>query len=224
MASESRYDRYDRFDLIIFDCDGVLVDSERLALQVDVEIYARLGWPLTEREIADRYVGRSWDFMLAELEAHLGHAPDPEILAEWSRRHRQLFEDELEPIDGIAEALDAIPVPACVASSSGHSRLKRTLTKVGLYERFEGRIFSAEEVEHGKPAPDLFLHAARTLDAAPERCAVVEDSEYGVLAGRAAGMTVYAYTGGDLIPADRLVGERTILFDDMRKLPSLLQE
>ncbi|GAB3407527.1 HAD family hydrolase [Flindersiella endophytica] len=217
MASDSR-----AYDLIIFDCDGVLVDSERLALKVDVEIYAKLGWPLSEREIGDRYIGRTWDFMLAELEAQLGHAPDPAVLEEWSRRHREVFETELEPVDGIAEALDGITTPACVASSSGHSRLRRTLTKVGLYERFAGRIFSAEDVAHGKPAPDLFLYAAEQLGVEPERCAVVEDSEYGVLAGRSAGMTVYAYTGGDLIPAERLVGERTTLFDDMRKLPGLL--
>lgn len=210
------------YDLIIFDCDGVLVDSERLSVRVDAEIYAELGWPLSEREIADRYVGRTHELMIAELTEHLGHRPSDEVLQRWTQRGREVFDAELEAVDGIVEALYQIELPNCVASSSSHSRLRYTLSKVGLYERFVGRIFSASEVRHGKPAPDLFLHAAEQMNVAPERCAVVEDSEFGVQAARAAGMTVYGYIGGDLIPAERLTGERTTLFDDMRKLPELL--
>lgn len=215
------------FELVIFDCDGVLVDSERLSIRVEAEIYAELGWPLTERELADRYVGRSLDDQLAELEEHLGHPPSPEVMERWMRRHREVLAAELQPVDGIVEALDAITLPTCVASSTGHSGLRRSLGRTGLYDRFEGRIFSASEVANGKPAPDLFLHALKQMSTElgpiePAACAVVEDSEYGVQAGRAAGMTVYAYTGGGLIPSERLVGERTTLFDDMRKLPALL--
>jgi beta-phosphoglucomutase-like phosphatase (HAD superfamily) len=108
-----------------------------------------------------------------------------------------------------------------VASSSSHERLRFTLGLTGLLERFDGRIFSAEDVRNGKPAPDLFLHAAASLGADPARCAVVEDSRYGVEAARAAGMRAFGYAGG-LTPADRLAGPDTVVFDDMCELPGLL--
>ncbi len=106
---------------------------------------------------------------------------------------RDAFNAELEAIDGVVEALDAIELSACVASSSSHERLRHTLGLTGLFDRFRGRIFSAEDVEHGKPAPDLFLHAAAALGADPTRCAVVEDSPFGLEAARAAGMRAFAY-------------------------------
>jgi HAD superfamily hydrolase (TIGR01509 family) len=130
---------------------------------------------------------------------------------------------ELQPVDGILEALDAISTPSCVASSSTHEHLRFGLGLTGLLERFDGRIFSATDVEHGKPAPDLFLLAAGTLGVAPDRCAVIEDSRYGVEAARAAGMGAFGYAGG-LTPADRLAGPATTVFHDMRELPALLRE
>ncbi|MFD0033539.1 HAD-IA family hydrolase [Streptomyces sp. NPDC127172] len=122
---------------------------------------------------------------------------------------------------GVVEALDQIQLPTCVASSSTHSGLRHTPGLTGLYARFEGRIYSAAEVTHGKPAPDLFLHAARHMGFDPEVCAVVEDSRYGVQAARAAGMRVFGYCGG-LTPAQWRNGPDTVVFDDMRKLPALL--
>jgi HAD superfamily hydrolase (TIGR01509 family) len=124
-------------------------------------------------------------------------------------------------VDGIVEALDRIATPTCVASGGSHGKLRHTLGLTGLHDRFAGRVFSASEVAEGKPAPDLFLHAAARLGADPAACAVVEDSRYGVEAARAAGMRAFGYTGG-LTPPDRLAGPGTVLFDDMRRLPDLL--
>jgi HAD superfamily hydrolase (TIGR01509 family) len=208
-------------DLVIFDCDGVLLDSERLAVRVERRLLAELGWEITEAEIVERFVGRSDAAMRAEVEAHLGR-PLP---SDWDARaraaYRAVFEAELEPVDGIRDALELIRLPTCVASSSDHDKLEHSLRLVGLYERFRGRIFSATEVAHGKPAPDLFLHAARTLGTPPERCVVIEDSRYGVQAARAAGMRSLGYAGG-LTPAAALAGPGTVVFHDMRALPELI--
>lgn len=208
-------------ELVIFDCDGVLVDSEKIAVTIDRRMLADLGWQLSQDEIVERFVGRSFADMAADISAHLGH-PLPDG---WDTRYRQLyreaFEAELTPVDGITEALDALALPVCVASSTSHRGLQHTLGLTGLHERFAGRIFSAEDVTRGKPAPDLFLHAAHSLGVEPSRCAVVEDSPYGVAAARAAGMRAYGYCGG-LTPAHRLEGPGTTVFDDMRKLPALL--
>jgi HAD superfamily hydrolase (TIGR01509 family) len=210
------------FDLVIFDCDGVLVDSERIAVRVDAIVLGRLGWELTEAEIIERFMGRSEAHMVAEIEAHLGRPLTADWDADFVPLYRSALEAELEPVDGVVEALDAIATPTCVASSSTHERLRFTLGLTGLLERFDGRIFSATDVTNGKPAPDLFLHAAASLGVEPGRCAVVEDSRYGVEAARAAGMRAFGYAGG-LTPADRLAGPSTVVFDDMRELPALLR-
>lgn len=210
-------------DLVILDCDGVLVDSEILSVRLDVELLARLGWPLSEAEVIERFVGRTEAAMRAEVEAHLGRDIGPEWEA-FGDEYIRLFAAELEPVDGIVEALDAIEaagLPTCVASSGGHAKIRRNLATTGLLARFDGRIFSGDDVEHGKPAPDLFLHAAAAMGADPAGCAVVEDSRHGVAAARAAGMRVFAY-GGGVTPRAALEGPDTTVFDDMRALPSLL--
>jgi HAD superfamily hydrolase (TIGR01509 family) len=209
------------FDLVIFDCDGVLIDSERIAVRIDAVVLARLGWELTEAEIVERFVGRSEAYMVSEIERAIGRPLDVGWDDEFVPLYREALEAELEPVDGIVEALDAISAPTCVASSSSHERLRFTLGLTGLLDHFDGRIFSATDVANGKPAPDLFLHAAATLGADPARCAVVEDSVYGVEAARAAGMRAFGYAGG-LTPGERLAGPRTTVFGDMRELPGLL--
>lgn len=212
-----------RFDLVIFDCDGVLVDSERLSIRLDVEFLGQLGWSIGETEVIERWVGRTEAAMKAEIEAHLGR----DITTEWdafSERYLAAFAAELEPVEGVAAAVDAIQAAGyatCVASSGGHEKIRRNLAKTGLLDRFGDRLFSGDDVEHGKPAPDLFLHAAEAMGAAPARVAVVEDSRHGVTAARAAGMWAFAYAGG-VTPARALAGERTTVFDAMRSLPALL--
>jgi HAD superfamily hydrolase (TIGR01509 family) len=212
----------DALQLVIFDCDGVLVDSERLAVRVEAAMLAELGWPLSEAEVIGRFMGRSQAFMAEAILAQLGDRLPDGWQDRLDRRYRAAFDAELTRVDGVDEALDRIAVPTCVASSGGHEMLRHTLELTGLYRRFEGRIFSASEVAEGKPAPDLFLHAAARLGAEPAACAVVEDSRYGVQAARAAGMRAFGYTGGGLTPPERLAGPATVLFDDMRRLPELL--
>ena len=212
-----------RFDLVVFDCDGVLVESERLSIRLDVELLEQLGWPLSEDEVVERWVGRTEAVMRAEIEDHLGRDIEPEWTA-FSDRYVRAFAEELEAVDGVTEAVDAIQAAGyatCVASSGSLAKIRRNLAKTGLLDRFDDRLFSADDVEHGKPAPDLFLHAAEVMGVAPTRTAVVEDSAHGVAAGLAAEMTVFAYTGG-VTPAGRLTGPGVVAFDDMRALPGLL--
>jgi HAD superfamily hydrolase (TIGR01509 family) len=182
-------------------------------------LLTEIGMPMTPEQSVEAFMGRSWKTVEQHAQAAL-RRPLPEGF-----RQRYLdamfaaFETELRPVPGVVEALEAIDLPACVASSGSHEKMRFTLGHVGLYERFEGRIFSATEVEHGKPAPDLFLHAAATMGWEPADTAVVEDSPAGVQAALAAGMTVFGYAG--TTPASRLAGAR--VFSDMAELPGLLQ-
>ncbi|AZM50819.1 haloacid dehalogenase [Streptomyces sp. WAC 06738] len=212
-------------ELVIFDCDGVLVDSERIAAAAQVTVGAELGWPLTEADAVELFMGKSQESVGAMVVERLGPGTDET----WRTRYYEEFFaglDRLEAVPGVVDALDALAaagLPTCVASSGGHERMRHTLGRTGLWDRFAGRIYSATDVGgRGKPAPDLFLHAAREMGYAPRACAVVEDSRYGVQAARAAGMRAYGFTGG-LSPADWLAGPDTVLFDDMRKLPVLLE-
>jgi HAD superfamily hydrolase (TIGR01509 family) len=208
-------------ELVIFDCDGVLVDSEPISVRLDVQMLAELGLTMTTEEVIERFVGRSPEVIVEAVEAALGHPPPAGWLERNERELRSRFVAELEPVPGIVEALERISLPMCVASSSPPERLRFKLELTGLYDRFAGRIFSASEVANGKPAPDLFLHAARQMGVEPAGCVVVEDSRYGVQAARAAGMEALGYAGG-LTTAEVLAGPRTVVFDDMRSLPELL--
>ena len=211
------------YDLVVFDCDGVLVDSERLAVRIDVEVLGAMGWTLDEAEVIERFVGRSSEHMTRELSTYLGRALPDDWDTDFTHLYRTTFEAELEPVPGIVAALDRITLPTCVASSSSHENLRFTLGHTGLLPRFDGRIFSATEVQLGKPAPDLFLHAARRMGADPARCAVVEDSAPGVEAALAAGMDAYAYAGG-VTPEARLTRPGVTVFTDMADLPALLED
>ena len=210
-------------ELVIFDCDGVLVDSERLAVRVESRLITELGWALTEADVLERFVGRSDAHMKGEIEAALGRA-----VPEWDEQYRDrlyaAFHEELTAVAGVAGAIDAITdldLATCVASSGTHDKMALTLGLTGLHDRFDGRIFSTTEVANGKPAPDLFLHAAERMGADPERCVVVEDSRSGVEAARAAGMHAFGYAGG-LTPPDWLEGPATTVFTDMADLPGLV--
>ena len=206
-------------ELVIFDNDGVLVDSEPHAERVILALLSGLGWPLTAAESTERFLGRSIASIRGLAEAHLGRPLPPDFE---DRYHAGLFEAfrELTPIPGIVEALDGISVPTCVASSGSHERIRLALKTTGLLDRFDGRIFSAQDVRRGKPAPDLFLHAAHTLGVDPARCAVIEDSPAGVEAANAAGMLALGYAGAT--PPARLAHAAAV-FQSMTELPALLE-
>jgi HAD superfamily hydrolase (TIGR01509 family) len=208
-------------ELVIFDCDGVLVDSERLAVRVESRLLTALGWPLTEDEVLDRFVGRSDAYMLGEIERALGR-PVPEWTSRYEADLHAAFHAELVAVDGVADAIDALRTPTCVASSGTHDKMRLTLGLTGLHDRFAGRIYSATQVTDGKPAPDLFLLAARSMGVDPAGCVVVEDSRSGVEAARAAGMRSLGYAGG-LTPPDWLAGPDTTVFEDMAELPALVE-
>jgi HAD superfamily hydrolase (TIGR01509 family) len=213
-----------RPSLVIFDCDGVLVDTERLTVGVEARVLTELGWPHTAEEVVARWMGRSSAAQLADLEDRLGAASTRTFDERTTAELLETFERELTAVEGIVVLLDhleAAGVPTCVASSGTHERMRRTLGITGLYDRFAGRIYSATEVEHGKPAPDLFLHAAGRMGAEPSACVVVEDSVYGVRAGVAAGMTVYGFAGG-LTPADELASAGAVTFQAMADLVDVL--
>ncbi len=211
-------------DLIIFDCDGVLVDSEPIAIRVSADMTAELGWHLTDEQIVQLFVGRSEPENLAQIEAHIGRPVPADWSTRFASRIRAAHDLELTAVEGIIEALAAIAetgVPTCVASSGGPEKIRHSLSRFGMVDQFAGHIFSAAQVAHGKPAPDLFLFAARSMGADPARCVVVEDSRHGVTAARAAGMRALGYAGG-VTPAEWLEGPDTTVFTDMRKLPELI--
>ncbi|WP_041290652.1 HAD family hydrolase [Kribbella flavida] len=208
--------------LVIFDNDGVLVDSERLANTILAELLTEAGLPYTLDEAVRDFMGGSMVSMRRQAEARLGR-PLPADLED--RYHQRLFDGfaNLRAIEGVADVLDhldATGTPYCLASSGTHRRIHIALTTVGFRDRFEGRIFSSEDVAHGKPAPDLFLHAAGTLGFAPDDCVVVEDSPLGVAAANAAGMTVFGYAA--MTDPAKLAGADAV-FHQMTALPALIE-
>jgi HAD superfamily hydrolase (TIGR01509 family) len=214
------------FDLIIFDCDGVLVDSEVISCRVHADVLTRHGYPITAEQVHQRFLGRSARDATLEVERELGR-PLAETY-DLERRTILLAElaDSVEAIPHLYDALDAIEARMCVASSAAHEKIFTTLSRVGLYERFAPNIFSGSQVSHGKPAPDLFLFAARQMASLPARCIVIEDSIPGVTGALAAGMTVLGFYGGSHCrpghdEALRAAGA-AMTFDDMRQLPGLI--
>lgn len=205
---------------VIFDCDGVLVDTEPAANKVLAGLITELGVPTTTEDAMATYMGRSWASCMEILTEKLGTRPPADIRARYLSGVTQAWERELHPVPGIVEALDRIRLPDCVASSGEQQRIRHTLRLAGLLDRFEGRIFSATEVANGKPAPDLFLHAARRMGFDPAGTAVVEDTVPGVQAAVAAGMRVLAFAR--LVDAEELATAGGEVFDDMRQLPELL--
>lgn len=214
------------FDLIIFDCDGVLVDSERLIVKLEAQICQERGWALTEDDVIRKFVGLSDDAMRARLSELVGEELADDWDAEYTDRYRTALAEHVEAVPGVAAAIAAIEhagIATCVASSGSHQKMALTLGRTGLLGRFEGRIFSSTDpaVERGKPAPDLFLHAAARMGIEPHRCAVIEDSPFGLVAALAAGMTPFGFTGS-VMPAHRLALEGATIFESMADLPQLL--
>ena len=184
------------FDLVIFDCDGVLVDSEPLACRVLAAALVAAGFATTAEDCRDRFAGHALSSVVAAVEAEWGRSLPDDFLTELRRRDAEVFERELEAIPGVRRSVEGLGHRACVASSGGMLKIRHSLTVTGLIDLFEPHLFSAEQVDRGKPAPDLFLHAAAAMGADPARTLVIEDSPSGVAAGVAAGMTVLGFLGG----------------------------
>jgi HAD superfamily hydrolase (TIGR01509 family) len=214
-------------DLVIFDCDGVLVDSEVISCRAHAETLTRHGYPITPDQVLQRFLGRSMRQATLEVEAEMGRTLPEDFQAEVYAEVFRLFATSLEAIPHIGETLAQIALPACVASSGPPEKISASLNRVGLYDRFAPHIFSAVQVRNGKPAPDLFQFAAERMQAAPARCLVIEDSLAGITAARAAGMTVLGFHGGSHCRpghGDTLRTAGAVLtFDDMRELPGLIR-
>ncbi|MCO5732435.1 HAD family phosphatase [Rhizobium sp. SSA_523] len=185
-----------RDSLLIFDCDGVLVDSEPLSIRVLIDAVEAHGGTLDEAEAYRKFLGRSLSNLVQVLDSDFGLSADAAFLERMRRDLYQRFKQELKPIRDVDAALQVLPYRRCVASSSQPERIRLSLELTGLLSFFEPHIFSATMVERGKPAPDLFLHAAREMQTDPSRCIVIEDSPAGIRAAQSAGMAVFAFTGG----------------------------
>lgn len=210
-----------RFDAVIFDCDGVLVDSEGIAEDLLAEMTAELdGNGSVDREALRRLRGERFMKGVRWLEETLGRPLPPSFADDFRIRSRRRFQRELRPIPGVADALHKLRIPFCVASNGPRDKIELTLGITGLLPRFDGRIFSAYEIGVWKPDPRFYVEVARELGLAPDRCVVVEDSVPGVRAALGAGMTVFAFAAADESPPALPAGAQ--LFREMGALPDLL--
>lgn len=213
-------------DLIIFDCDGVLVDSEVISCRAHADVLTRHGYPITSEQVFQRFLGRATRQANLEVEAELGRRLPDEYHSQLQDELFRAFEADLQAVAHIHTALDGIEQAVCIASSGSHPRMQVTLGRTKLFERFAPNIFSASQVSNGKPAPDLFLFAADRMKVAPERCIVIEDSVSGIKGGLAAGMPVLGFHGAShCLPGygNRLREAGAFAtFDDMRQLPELI--
>jgi HAD superfamily hydrolase (TIGR01509 family) len=211
-----------RFDLVIFDCDGVLIDSEPIANAVFARQLATVGMDFTPEQVMRTFIGHSRDSCIAMAGRIRGAALPGDFARKWDDALHEALDREVRPVEGIPELLRALETPFCVASNGEPEHMRRGLTAAGLMPLVEGRLFSAARVAHPKPAPDVYLHAAKTMGAAPARCAVVEDTPTGVKAGIAAGMTVFGYVGGPQSDAATLRSLGAKPFHRMAELRGLL--
>lgn len=213
----------DRFDLVIFDCDGVLVDSERVANEVFAGVLEEVcGLQFTLEDMFDTFVGYSRDQCLRKIEELIGEPPPPELDQRYQQDINRALAESVAAIDGIENVLEQLALPCCVASSGSHEKMQMTLGKTDLMRFFPGKIFSTSDVERGKPHPDIYLHAARTMGVDdPGRCLVIEDSPVGVTGAVAAGMNVFGFA--ELMPASRLHASGAhLVFERMHELPDLI--
>ena len=213
------------FELVIFDCDGVLIDSELIAAREHTLALNKAGFAITQADVMERFTGVASAEMYAELEAEFGRRIPEGHHDEVKRNVLKAYDSDLKPVPGIHDALSSLSTPKCVASSSIPAKLEAGLIVTKLHEFFAPNIFSAVQVARGKPAPDLFLHAAKQMGASPARCLVIEDSPAGTRAGVAAGMTTLGFTGGGHCPPD--LAQRLLdigaagTFSDMAQFPEV---
>jgi HAD superfamily hydrolase (TIGR01509 family) len=205
---------------VIFDCDGVLVDTEPISNRVLARLLTEAGLPTSAEESVRDYRGRAMPSVIADATRRLGRPLGFDVAARYYAEIEEIFRRGLDPVVGVVAALDRIDLPNCVASSGPHHKMEVTLRATGLWDRFDGRIFSSTEVAAGKPAPDLFLYAAARMGFEPSSTAVVEDSLAGVRAAVAAGMRALAFArDSDPAPLAAAGGEP---FGEMAELPGLL--
>ena len=214
------------FELVIFDCDGVLVDSEVISCRAHAATLTRHGYPITAEQVLTRFLGVSDREARQAMENEIGRKLPDDFEHQVKAATLQFYADDLRPIPYVGEALAAIDLPKCVASSGTPEKIRHGLTCAGIHDLLAPHIFSATQVKRGKPAPDLFLFAARQMRASPERCIVIEDSIPGVTGALAAGMTVLGFHGGShcrpgYAETLRAAGA-SLTFDDMQQLPGLI--
>jgi HAD superfamily hydrolase (TIGR01509 family) len=213
-------------DLVIFDCDGVLIDSETIAARTEAAYLNEIGFAITTDDIMSRYVGLSMSAMIADIEMRYAQRLPADFGDKLSRRSAAAFEAELVATAGVETVLKTLRNKVCVASSSAPERLRHSLSLVGLLRYFDPHVFSATHVERRKPAPDLFLFAADRMAARPHACVVIEDSEAGVCAAVAAGMRVLGFTGGSHCGPDHAIrlhrAGAAATFAQMTRLTELL--
>ncbi len=211
--------------LVIFDCDGVLVDSEIITNRVFAKMINEAGWAISFDACCERFKGRSLPSCLVDIEARLGRTLADNWLDHYYRESNEALRTQVQIIPGAKEAVSLAQQASwqvCIGSSGPMEKMEITLGRVGLWDVFEGFIFNSAMVENGKPAPDLFLHAARKMKVSPMRCIVIEDSSVGARAARHAGMTCLGYIGGTLNDEKGLVREGAHLISDLREIEGFL--
>lgn len=183
----------ENINLVIFDCDGVLIDSEPIANRILAECVSELGWPMNMQDSMQHFMGRSIHCIIDIIEARLEKSVPQDFINIFESRMFAAFHSELREIPGARQLIESLTIPFCVATSASHEKLNTSLNIVGLRDHFREKTFSAHDVARGKPAPDLFLHAAQRMNVPPEQCLVIEDSIFGMQAGLAANMATFAY-------------------------------
>lgn len=211
--------------LVIFDCDGVLVDSERILHRVFAEMLTEVGFPITHEETTRRFIGQSLATCVTLIEQSYQKPLPQDFIERCKAREFAVLRQELQPVFGIAEALEKITLPKCVASNSNHRHIQLVLTVTGLLSHFDGKFYSSYDVDRPKPFPDVYLHAAQQMGFQPEECVVIEDSIPGVQAASAAGMIVFAYSSHQQIETYRdtlMAAGASVVFEQMQQLPNLI--
>ncbi len=213
-------------ELVIFDCDGVLIDSEIVVCRIAAEELTRLGYPITTEQVIQRFAGRPDREMRAEIEAEWGRPLPDDYTAAVNARTEEAYSSELKIMPGLLSALDSISLPVCVASSSFPAKLRLGLEVVGLYQRFAPNVISATTVARGKPEPDVFIYAAGWMHVSPLNTVVIEDSVAGVTSAVRAGMRVFGFDGGSHANPELrqrlLAAGAECVFSKMERLPTLL--
>ncbi len=219
------------YDLIIFDCDGVLIDSEIISAQMLIDALAALGVQIDLTYVARHFLGRSYPTVMETIRREFNLILPPEFEEEYRARLLARFEQDLRIMPHVAEVLARLKLPFCIATSSSPMRAAKSLALVGLGHLAGPRLFTSTMVARGKPAPDLFLHAAAQMGADPARCLVIEDSLTGVRAALAAGMPVWRFTGGSHLkdrvldePDDARADRRFASFADFFQIDPALQD